>query len=339
MREYRILHLEDSQSDADIVKRQLQKGNLNFQYLFVDDEESYKRGLSDFKPDVILCDHALPQFDSIMAFDIYKELKFEIPFILVTGSVSEEYAVEMIKKGIDDYLLKTNLHRLPQAIKSAFSRRENEIKIRLAEKELKQSEINLRTIFENTASGFLLLDVNLRIVSFNNQINHFAKNSFGFDLQVNSDLISMFASERQKEFKNLFSIVLDGNAINYEISYPQTNGKFIWYSINGKPIRNLEGSVSGLCLTIDNITERKKAEQAKTEYVEGLVSMIFMTSHKVRQPIANILGLASLLDASMDSQEELKKIVDYMKQAALRLDECTHELNHFIHDTKDKVEN
>src|ERR1035437_4775066 len=144
MKEYRILHLEDSQDDADLVKRLLQKADIKFQYFFADTQSSFVKGLTEFHPDVILCDHALPQFDSVMAFDIYQEMKLEIPFILVTGSVSEEYAVEMIKKGIDDYLLKTNLQRLPLAIESAFLKRENEKKVKEGIKKLEYSELMMR---------------------------------------------------------------------------------------------------------------------------------------------------------------------------------------------------
>src|SRR5665647_1264558 len=268
MREYHILHLEDSHSDADMIKRSLVKENLNFQYFLADDKESFIHGLTDFKPDVILCDHALPQFDSVMAFDIYKEMKLEIPFILVTGSVSEEYAVEMIKKGIDDYLLKTNLQRLPQAIKSAFDKRENEKKIRQVEKDLKQSETNLRTIFENTSSGFLLLDKNLNVISFNNQMNYFTKKSFGFDLQENVSLITMFMVERQQEFKNLFSMILKGETISNETSYPQTDGKLIWHSVHANQVCDSNGKVIGICVSVNDITERKKAEDKISESEE-----------------------------------------------------------------------
>jgi len=141
--EYRILHLEDSEPDSDFVKRLLEKAGLDFQYFLAEDEESFSRGINEFKPDVILCDHALPQFDSVMAFEKYRESKLEIPFILVTGSVSEEYAVEMIKKGIDDYLLKTNLQRLPQAITSSFAKRENDKKLRESQEEMKRKNVEL----------------------------------------------------------------------------------------------------------------------------------------------------------------------------------------------------
>lgn len=143
MREYRILHVEDSSSDAELVQRILKKAGINFKYFIADNKEKFIYGLKEFNPDVILCDHSLPQFDSVGAFETYKELNHEIAFLLVTGSVSEEYAVEMMRKGIDDYLLKQNLHRLPQAIENAFAKREKEKLRKLAEAKLAQSELLL----------------------------------------------------------------------------------------------------------------------------------------------------------------------------------------------------
>jgi PAS domain S-box-containing protein len=143
MKEYRILHVEDSISDAEIVQRVLKKAGLNFKYFVVDNKEKFVYGLKEFNPNVILCDHSLPQFDSVRAFEIYKEVNDEIAFLLVTGSVSEEYAVEMMRKGIDDYLLKENLQRLPQAIENAFNKREKEKLRKMAEAKLAQSELLL----------------------------------------------------------------------------------------------------------------------------------------------------------------------------------------------------
>ena len=81
--------------------------------------ESGKKMLPDFKPDVILADHTLPQFNSVEALEIMQQQPRHIPFILVTGTVSEEFAAEVIMNGADDYILKTNTKRLPQAIEKA----------------------------------------------------------------------------------------------------------------------------------------------------------------------------------------------------------------------------
>jgi len=162
MKEYKILHIEDSPSDADLVKRILEKAGLKFQYFIADNKEKFVLGLKEFNPDMILCDHSLPQFDSIQAFEIYQEINLEIPFLLVTGSVSEEYAVEMMRKGIDDYLLKDNLQRLPKAIENAYSKREKERLRKMAEEKLAQSELLLNKAQQIAHIGSLEVDLETR---------------------------------------------------------------------------------------------------------------------------------------------------------------------------------
>jgi DNA-binding NtrC family response regulator len=126
MTEYGILHLEDSLADSDQIQWLLKKAGIALRYLLATDEKSFRAGLQQFNPDVILCDHTLPRFNSILAFEICRQQKPDIPFLLVTGTVSEEFAVEMMKKGVDDYLLKTNLQRLPMAILHAIEKRIND---------------------------------------------------------------------------------------------------------------------------------------------------------------------------------------------------------------------
>jgi signal transduction histidine kinase len=86
----------------------------------------------------------------------------------------------------------------------------------------------------------------------------------------------------------------------------------------------------------DNDNENEKREQFLKEYVHGLEAMMFMTHHKVRQPVANILGMANLIEKHANSPEELKKIADYMKQSALDLDMFTRELTKFVSDLEQK---
>ncbi len=170
MKEYKILHVEDSSADVDLVKITLKKGGLRFQYFVADNKVTFTKGLKEFNPDIILCDHSLPQFDSVMAFDIYKELNFEIAFLLVTGSVSEEYAVEMMRKGIDDYLLKDNLQRLPKAVENAFFKREKEKQRKLAEEKLAQSELLLNKAQLIAHIGSLEVDIETRKEIWSNEM-------------------------------------------------------------------------------------------------------------------------------------------------------------------------
>src|SRR5687767_2272080 len=119
-KELRILMLEDHEEDAGLVDRILQREKVPFTRIRVDTREDVIQALSTYKPDVILSDHSLPQFNSIEALKICQSKKIDIPFILVTGAVSEEFAVNCLKRGADDYILKSNLSRLPLAIRYAL---------------------------------------------------------------------------------------------------------------------------------------------------------------------------------------------------------------------------
>lgn len=119
----KILMLEDSIADAELIKGLLNKERKQIDFKIAMDKRSFIRSLQSFGPDVILSDHSLPQFDSSEALKIARQWSKDIAFILVTGTVSEEYAAEMIKMGADDYILKDRMARLGTAITSAIERR------------------------------------------------------------------------------------------------------------------------------------------------------------------------------------------------------------------------
>lgn len=119
-----ILLLEDNKDDVGLVYRELTKADLQFDLKVVEDEFDYRKELNNFKPDIILSDHSLPSFNSMEALSIIQEKNIDVPFILVTGTVSEEFAVECMKAGADDYILKSSLVRLPPAIESILASRE-----------------------------------------------------------------------------------------------------------------------------------------------------------------------------------------------------------------------
>lgn len=124
--EIKILILEDVSDDVWAIEQILKKGGIQHITVQADSKKEFIKGLEEFQPDVILSDHSLPQFNSIDAHKICIKENLLIPFILVTGAVSEEFAVTCLKNGIDDYILKSNLSRLPNAILSALKQRQLE---------------------------------------------------------------------------------------------------------------------------------------------------------------------------------------------------------------------
>lgn len=125
-KDFRILILEDVEEDAFLIERALRKDGMKFVTQRVDTEDEYTHAMVNFHPDIVLSDHTLPQFNSYKALKIFKEYHPAAPFILVTGTVSEEFAVNCLKEGADDYVLKSNLARLPSAILNALKQKKGE---------------------------------------------------------------------------------------------------------------------------------------------------------------------------------------------------------------------
>ena len=122
----KILLLEDSAVDADLLVRHLKKVNLIFDCTRVWTKNEFISEVKDNEPDLIIADQNLPQFTGTEAFSLLKKEKKSIPFILITGTVSEKLLIEYSKQGIDDYLLKENLLRMPAAIENVITKKKIE---------------------------------------------------------------------------------------------------------------------------------------------------------------------------------------------------------------------
>jgi signal transduction histidine kinase len=119
----KILMLEDNPEDAFLIERVLRKDNMVFVAERVDTREEFCESIDRFQPDVVLSDHGLPRFNSREALKISLKERAAAPFILVTGTMSDEIAISCLRDGADDYILKGNLSRLPSAIRRAIKER------------------------------------------------------------------------------------------------------------------------------------------------------------------------------------------------------------------------
>ena len=117
---HRVLILEDQATDAELAEYHLRQAGMEIDCLHVEDRQSFERALDTFRPDVILSDFGLPGFSGLEALDLARSRHPEVPFIFVSGTIGEEVAVEFLKRGATDYLLKTNLTRLAPAVSRAL---------------------------------------------------------------------------------------------------------------------------------------------------------------------------------------------------------------------------
>lgn len=165
----KFLILEDSPFDGQLVQRLLSKVYADCVFKLVMTEDEFSNALLSFAPDVILADNSLPQFNATEALSILQSKDLSIPFILVTGTVSEEFAANIIKKGADDYILKDRMARLPSSIDSALKHHEARREQKYALQKVIESELQYRTLVDRISDGFMAMDKNFEITFVNDQ--------------------------------------------------------------------------------------------------------------------------------------------------------------------------
>ncbi len=256
----KILFVEDVKSDAELVWREIIKNKISFEKHLVDNRKDFLEGLKSFAPDIIISDYTLPRFDGMSALQIRNELAPHIPFILVTGSINEEIAVECMKAGADDYILKDNLSRLGPALNNSV----NKIKLlkqkNEAEAALRESEERFRILYNDAIAGL------------------YRTNKRGEIFLANRTLVKMlgFQSFEELASRNLREtgygpsyerqifidqIEKDGEIKDMEAVWICRDGREIFVRESAKAVRDSNGEILYYDGTVEDITEQKKAAE------------------------------------------------------------------------------
>ena len=171
----KLLLLEDDPSDAELISNFLRRSGLLFGATFATDRTEFETAILCTPFDAILADNSLPQFNSLEALQLATEQSPMAAFILVTGTVSEEFAVNIIHKGADDYILKNNLTRLPSAINQAVEKRRAISDRKRAEEALRKSEEKYRLLFnQNPLPAWVIDNQTNRFLAVNDAaVNHY----------------------------------------------------------------------------------------------------------------------------------------------------------------------
>lgn len=154
--------LEDVTTDAELIKDELREAGTVFTPCCVKDKASYRKALDEFSPDIILSDYSLPSFDGLSALKLAGEKCPDVPFIFVSGALGEETAIELLKQGATDYVLKSRLSRLGPAVSRALQEVKERKERKMAEEELKKREQALELKSQNLEEANTALKVLLQ---------------------------------------------------------------------------------------------------------------------------------------------------------------------------------
>ncbi len=269
----RIIHLEDVRSDAEIVRREISKSGLPHQLKWVSTRADFEREVVAFNPDIVISDHSLPDYSSIDAFRKIKELDIDIPFILVTSTVSEEFAVMMMNEGIADYLLKDRLQRLPIAVTNALEKCESNRRSREYMEQIKNNEKRFRSLIENSRDIIVVTDETIRPLYISPSYEKIT--GWSPEQREAVDATTLVHPSDLVKYRGIVNKALHEPGVYFDIDYRllTRSGQYIY--VNGSVINVLnDPSIRGLVFNISDVTVRKMTEDSLRQSEANLTAII-----------------------------------------------------------------
>lgn len=246
----KILIVEDNPDDAELLQRFLKNEGLQFECVVAENKSSFLHALDTQTFNLVLSGNSLQQFDATEALQIVRKRLPGIPFILITGTINEKLIPGILKLGIDDYILKDSLTRLPAAINAAFKTKHTEHEKKLAEEELRKSEAKYRFLIERVSNGIFALDSGHCVLYMNRHAARF----FGCNAEevTGKHIWDEFPQLIDGAFYNACHSALVQQKEIFVQQYSSYYNK--WVTVNAYP------SAEGLVVYFRDTTEQKNAE-------------------------------------------------------------------------------
>ena len=294
----RVLNVEDSEQDMALIARHLQRAGYDLISDRVETAVAMKAALESREWDVILCDYSMPHFNALAALALVKEMKLDIPFIIISGTIGEATAVEAMRAGAQDYLMKDALARLAPSIERELEEARNRRALRLAEGARRASELRYRRLFESAKDGILILDWDTgQIVD----ANPYLMKTLGYSYEelVGRELWEIGVFKDIAAARDSFEELRDKNYVRYDDLPLETLGGV---RIEVEFVSNvyLVGDAKVIQCNIRDITERKLGKRALVESnhkLETTLSELSATTQQLWQ--ASKLATMGELSASV----------------------------------------
>jgi PAS domain S-box-containing protein len=264
-RPLRVLLVEDSAPDAELLVRHLESSGYDLRHQRVSNAARMEEALDGEQWDLVLCDYTLPNFSVVQAIELLKKKKLDLPFIVVSGTIGEKLAVEVMKAGAHDFIVKDNLTRLAPAI----DRELREAKVRAQRAADLEKLFYLAAIVDSTGEAIVSQNLDGIITTWNAG----ARQLFGYTEEeaVGQSVFLIIPESLRSTRDEIFEKLRAGKPIEpFETKRLRKDGVEVDVYLAISPIKGVDGRLVGASAISYDITERKKMEEERTKMIQQL---------------------------------------------------------------------
>jgi two-component system cell cycle sensor histidine kinase/response regulator CckA len=336
-----ILHVEDDPADRELVRETLDTEGIGLELVQVDSREAFEAALARDEVEIVLSDFALPRFDGFSALEIVQKQKPALPFIFVSGTLGEDAAIESLRRGATDYVLKQRLSRLGPAVRRALE----EVAVQRKRAEAAEAAANrqqfLKAMLESVDAGIVACDATGAVTV----LNRAARGILGLgENPAPPDQWERYYSlyepsgrrPLEKEAVPLARALAGEHVRNVELVVRSGNGDARNVLVSGQPIRGLQNQSLGAVVAFQDITDRKALENQlrQSQKLEAVGSLAGGVAHDFNNLLTVIGGYSQMVMDQIGRNAPHYGAIEEVKKASDRAAALTRQLLAFSRSQK-----